>query len=154
MRYFILSLCLLLSTIGCASLLSTGVHPSEFVARFPYPASTVWVIVVNSLKDLPIEKAVAEKRSLETEWMEGLSTRLIGAIEHNLKGSQWLQRIKVKLEVTVLDENHSEVKLTSWVEERPRESAQALVWQRVPSDRKMEEELFRRIQEGLDGLLG
>lgn len=101
------------------------------------------------LKDLPIKKVDAGREKLETEWMEGWGARPFGPFRGGVLGGQWMRRMMLLVRLKPEDSGGTEIRLVSRIQEKAPGGTQATRWQPVPSEGKMEREIFERIEREL-----
>jgi hypothetical protein len=135
-----------LGLAGCATLNFQDAQP-DYRARYPVPAERVWEAVVKVFEDLPRGTVDANRRALETGWMEGYGERPFGPFGGGMMGGQWKRRLKILARVQPLDAAGSELRLVTRVEEKPPGGPRAYRWERVLSSGEMEKEIFTRVQK-------
>lgn len=104
---------------------------------------------MRTVEDLPVEESDAEKKRIETEWMEGWSRRPFGMFRGGVTGGQWKRRMKLIFQLIPLSGGGTELRLVSRVQEKAPGGTQAYGWRPAGSDGKMEKEIFSRTEAAL-----
>lgn len=140
-RYVILSLFLVVSTVGCAAVSGT---PSTVKAGCAYDQA--WTVALESMNEFVLTQEDKDKGVIETEWATFASDRSIGVFQR--QGNKERARFFVNVEAAQQQVRIS-VRQTREFFSPVGARSQGIAWKRIPPSTEEERRLIRRITNQL-----